>query len=67
MKKKGFNFITCFAILMMNCEENNNASNVVSNCGLETTFIKDIDNIDELGNATAVSYTHLTLTTTPYV
>ena len=52
MKKKGFNFITCFAILMMNCEENNNnASNVGSNCGLETTFIKDIDNIDELGNA----------------
>ena len=51
MKKKGFNFITCFAILMMNCEENNNAANVGSNCGLETTFIKDIDNIDELGNA----------------
>ena len=35
----------------MHCEDNNDVANVGSNCGLETTFIKDIDNIDELGNA----------------
>ena len=35
----------------MHCEDSASLDNSVSNCGLETTFIKDVDNIDELGNA----------------
>ena len=51
MIKKRFVMVICFALIITHCEDNNNAANVGSNCGLETTFIKDIDNIDELGNA----------------
>ena len=51
MKKKRLVMMVFFAMIIMHCEDNNNAANVGSNCGLETTFIKDIDNIDELGNA----------------
>ena len=51
MIKKRFVMVICFALIIMHCEDKNDAANVGSNCGLETTFIKDIDNIDELGNA----------------
>ena len=51
MKKKRLVMMVFFAMIIMHCDDNNNAANVGSNCGLETTFIKDIDNIDELGNA----------------
>ena len=50
MIKKRLVMMVFFAMIIMHCEDNNNAANVGSNCGLETTFIKDIDNIDELGN-----------------
>ena len=51
MKNKKLIIVLCFAVLMMQCEQNNEEGRDVNNCGLETTFIKDIDNIDELGNA----------------
>ena len=46
MIKKRFVMVICFALIIMHCEDKNDAANVGSNCGLETTFIKDIDNID---------------------
>ena len=45
MKKKRLIIMVFFAMIIMHCEDNNDAANVGSNCGLETTFIKDIDNI----------------------
>ena len=60
MKKKRLVMMVFFAMIIMHCEDNNNnAANVGSNCGLETTFIKDIDNIDELGNASGLSLIHI--------
>ena len=48
-----FNFkfflIALIVIISLQCEDNDSSQNSGSNCGLETTFIKDIENIDELG------------------
>jgi len=43
--------VVSVGIIAMHCEDSASLDNSVSNCGLETTFIKDVDNIDELGNA----------------
>ncbi len=51
MKNKRSIMVLCFAVFMMHCEQNDEEVRDTNNCGLETTFIKDIDNIDELGNA----------------
>ena len=45
-----FYLALAIALIVLQCEDNNSEQNSSSNCGLETTFIKDIDNIDELGN-----------------
>ena len=50
MEKTRLILILFFATIIMHCDQNNDESDTTSNCGLETTFIKDIDNIDELGN-----------------
>ena len=46
-----FFLIASIVIISLQCEDNDSSQNSGSNCGLETTFIKDIENIDELGNA----------------
>ena len=51
MIKKRLVMVICFGMIIMHCEDKTDVANVGNNCGLETTFIKDIDNIDELGNA----------------
>ena len=51
MIKKRLVMVICFGMIIMHCEDKTDVTNVGNNCGLETTFIKDIDNIDELGNA----------------
>ena len=51
MEKTKLILILCFATIIMHCDQNNDEPDTTSNCGLETTFIKDLDNIDELGNA----------------
>ena len=38
------------AIMITQCEDNNSVD-AASNCGLDVTYIKDVDNIDSLGNA----------------
>ena len=52
---KIFNVKSCVVLAItlfsLQCEDNDSEQKASSNCGLETTFIKDIDNIDELGNA----------------
>ena len=44
-------FFTSMMIILLQCEDNDGLQDSVSDCGLETSFIKDIDNIDSLGNA----------------
>jgi len=51
MKEIRLIFMLCYTIIIMHCEQNISEADTSSNCGLETTFVKDIDNIDELGNA----------------
>tara|TARA_Y100000996_G_scaffold203259_1_gene159308 strand:+ start:590 stop:865 length:276 start_codon:yes stop_codon:yes gene_type:complete len=50
-----FNFkfflIASIVIISLQCEGNDSLQNSANDCGLETIYIKDIDNIDELGNA----------------
>ena len=45
-----FYLALAIALIVLQCEDNNSEQNSSSNCGLETTFIKVIDYIDELGN-----------------
>ena len=41
-------------LLIVQCNDNDqDNSDLIDNCGPETTFIKDIDNIDSLGNASS--------------
>ena len=41
-------------LLIIQCNDNDqDNSDLIDNCGPETTFIKDIDNIDSLGNASS--------------
>ena len=51
MKETRLIFMLCFTMIIMHCEQNISEADTLTNCGLEITFIKDIDNIDELGNA----------------
>ncbi len=50
-----FNFkfflVASFVIVSLQCEDNGSSTNSANDCGLKTTFIKDIENINELGNA----------------
>ena len=46
-----FFLIVSIVIISLQCEDNDDSQNFASDCGLEATFIKDVDNIDELGNA----------------
>ena len=52
---KIFNVKFCLALaitlIVLQCEDNDSEQNVSSNSGIETTYIKDVDNIDSLGNA----------------
>ena len=43
----------CISVLLMisQCDDNNVGNNY--NCGIETTFIQELDNIDSLGNASS--------------
>ncbi len=50
MEKTRLVLMLCFATMIMHCDQNNDESDTTNNCGIETTFIKDLDNIDELGN-----------------
>ena len=38
-------------MIIIQCEDNTNSQDSSNNCGIETTYIKDVDNIDSLGNA----------------
>ena len=42
-----------FTTIFYQCEDSSTSDDTTatSNCGLEATFIKDVDNIDSLGNA----------------
>ena len=46
-----FFFVASIVIVSLQCEDNDSSTNPDNDCGLEATFIKDVDNIDELGNA----------------
>ena len=46
-----FFLIVSIVIVNLQCQDNDDSQNSASDCGLEATFIKDVDNIDELGNA----------------
>ena len=51
MSSLKFFLIASIVIISFQCEDNGSSQNSASDCGLEVTFIKDIDNIDDLGNA----------------
>ena len=50
-----FNFkfflVASIVFVSLQCEDNGSSTNPANDCGLKTTFIKDIENINELGNA----------------
>ena len=41
-----FFLIVSIVIVNLQCEDNDDSQNSASDCGLEATFIKDVDNID---------------------
>ena len=40
-----FFLIVSIVIISLQCEDNDDSQNSASDCGLEATFIKDVDNI----------------------
>ena len=54
-----FFLIVSIVIISLQCEDNDDSQNSASDCGLEATFIKDVDNIDELGNVSGLSLIHI--------
>ena len=51
MIEKRLILILFLVMIIIQCEDNTNSQDSSNNCGIETTYIKDVDNIDSLGNA----------------
>mgnify|MGYP007026224890 CR=1 FL=1 len=51
MIEKRLILILFLAMIIIQCEDNTDSQDSSNNCGIETTYIKDVDNIDNLGNA----------------
>ena len=46
-----FCLVLAISLIVLQCEDIDSEQNASSDCGIETTYIKDLDNIDSLGNA----------------
>ena len=51
MIEKRLILILFLVMIIIQCEDNTDSQDSSNNCGIETTYIKDVDNIDSLGNA----------------